>query len=196
MNAVDLAKAFRENKVAHLAIDLQGFYCDPGIFSEENKKFWPCARRGRRLAGLVENFADQVRPAAWNIWVYIDSKERGARDLIVTPKAPDAILGKPDYSAFYGTGLRGILEDAGKSVLLLSGLYKDKCVYLTALSAKNCGMDAIIVDDLAIWSTTTNLSADDEGVSHHLKSFTRGKLKGYGVQKMLSRDILALLPVP
>jgi nicotinamidase-related amidase len=187
----DLKRAFEEGTVAHLAVDLQRLYCDVAF---ANEKFEPSARRGEKLAGLIDQFSACSRPAAAQVWVYHAMGNDDCKTLCVTARQQgDLVIGKPGLSAFDRTELGYRLHASGITTVLVTGAFKEQCVLQTALDAQRLGYNTILVDDLAIWSPDANASWHEKGLSKKLKTHTQAMLDRHGVTSMRSADILALL---
>jgi len=157
--------------VAHLAIDVQGLYCDPAFPLPLSQKLRQDVQEG---VDAIGSFAFLTRGIAETIWIYhaanleafqkrycislFGGKEGNAarmRDMeerayaLMHPAGGDRTLGKKNHDAFDGTGLKEQLTAQGKRVLLLSGFFRDVCVYKTAASAVREGFEAVVLDDLA-----------------------------------------------
>jgi nicotinamidase-related amidase len=167
----DLKQAFQDKAVAHLAIDVQGLYCDPTFPHFQTEKLLLDVQEGIDAIG---SFAFLTRGIAETTWIYhtadleefqkrycirlFSSKEVNVARMrnmeerayaLIHPPGGDRVLGKKNHDAFDGTGLKEQLTAQGKSVLLLSGFFRDVCVYKTAVSGVREGFNVIVLDDLA-----------------------------------------------
>ena len=66
---------------------------------------------------------------------------------MVNPAAGEAIIKKNVNSAFIGTSLKELLDDAKISKLVIAGLTTDHCISTTTRMAGNLGFDTFLVSD-------------------------------------------------
>jgi nicotinamidase-related amidase len=64
--------------------------------------------------------------------------------------AEDLVIGKRWFDAFDETKLDGLLRARGVDTLVISGVFADCCVAMTALGAAEAGYNAYILDDLTL----------------------------------------------
>lgn len=63
------------------------------------------------------------------------------------PRLGEKVIVKPRYSAFFGTELHRILQDAGIRTLVLTGTTTPNCVRSTAYDALSLGYNVAVVED-------------------------------------------------
>ena len=65
----------------------------------------------------------------------------------LAPVAGEIVLDKPGKGAFYGTDLQDILEDAGITQLIVTGVTTEVCVHTTTREANDRGYECLVVSD-------------------------------------------------
>lgn len=156
----------RPEQAALIMIDMQ-----MGFISEDSSLYIagaaasvePCARcletartLGMKVIHVRREYAadgsdvEAPRYAAWLAGGKPLSSEQPAS--LRCPRALDPRLGekvivKPRYSAFFGTELHQILQDAGIRTLVLTGTTTPNCVRSTAYDALSLGYNVAVVED-------------------------------------------------
>lgn len=206
-----LAGEFARGAVAHIAIDLQNYYCDDAMPIERNAGY---SRRTRHYVAAVDAFADDLRqagvPQFWfthkidaEVITPLNAADEGVRMGMLLDHAMklsgragdgrDMYRQKQGFDCFIGTDLYPSLRERGVTTVLLTGVFKDVCVFDTALTAAKCDYNVVIVDDLSIWSVAMNRTGFYKSIN---KRTIRDKAQTYGIDWMLSRDILPLVQGP
>jgi nicotinamidase-related amidase len=65
----------------------------------------------------------------------------------LAPLPDEAVIDKPGKGAFYATGLGALLEEAGITHLLVTGVTTEVCVHTTVREANDRGFDCLVVAD-------------------------------------------------
>ncbi|TKV61124.1 cysteine hydrolase [Nakamurella flava] len=65
----------------------------------------------------------------------------------LAPLPGETVLDKPGKGAFYGTDLAGILDRAGITRLIVTGVTTEVCVHTTVREANDRGYDCLVVSD-------------------------------------------------
>ena len=65
----------------------------------------------------------------------------------LAPADGEVVIDKPGKGAFYATELQEILEDAGITHLIVTGVTTEVCVHTTVREANDRGYDAVVVSD-------------------------------------------------
>jgi nicotinamidase-related amidase len=65
----------------------------------------------------------------------------------LAPIDGEIVIDKPGKGAFYATGLGAILEDAGITHLIVTGVTTEVCVHTTVREANDRGYDALVLSD-------------------------------------------------
>jgi nicotinamidase-related amidase len=65
----------------------------------------------------------------------------------LAPLPGEPVIDKPGKGAFYATGLGALLEDAGITHLLVTGVTTEVCVHTTVREANDRGFDCLVVAD-------------------------------------------------
>ncbi|WP_029432718.1 cysteine hydrolase family protein [Blastococcus sp. URHD0036] len=65
----------------------------------------------------------------------------------LSPLPGEAVIDKPGKGAFYATGLGALLEEAGITHLLVTGVTTEVCVHTTVREANDRGFDCLVVAD-------------------------------------------------
>jgi len=65
----------------------------------------------------------------------------------LAPVDGEIVIDKPGKGAFYATELGGILEDAGITHLIVTGVTTEVCVHTTVREANDRGYDALVLSD-------------------------------------------------
>jgi nicotinamidase-related amidase len=65
----------------------------------------------------------------------------------LAPLPGEPVIDKPGKGAFYGTGLGALLDDAGVTHLLVTGVTTEVCVHTTVREANDRGFDCLVVSD-------------------------------------------------
>jgi nicotinamidase-related amidase len=65
----------------------------------------------------------------------------------LAPQPGEPVVDKPGKGAFYATGLHDLLEDAGVTHLVVTGVTTEVCVHTTVREANDRGYRAIVVGD-------------------------------------------------
>ena len=172
-----LRAAFDRARVAHVGIDIQRFYCEPGHGMGD--QFWY-----KSIGKTVERIGDFTRatraqlPPVWvnhtsftasgpdlddcgvirgvgRLWggvlthVFSTAAQRARWQVYGTHAAPgDVTVGKPRWDGFENTKLDSVLKAKGADTLVLTGFFTDQCVMDTAQSAVRRGYEVFVVADL------------------------------------------------
>lgn len=86
----------------------------------------------------------------------------------LAPRAGEPVVHKQSSDAFYGTELASVLEAAGVSEIIVTGMQTEFCVDSTVRAASSRGFDVILVAD-GHTTGDTDLSAA-EIIAHHNKT--------------------------
>ena len=65
----------------------------------------------------------------------------------LTPIAGEVVLDKPGKGAFYATGLSEILQSAGITTLIVTGVTTEVCVHTTVREANDRGYEVLVLSD-------------------------------------------------
>jgi nicotinamidase-related amidase len=65
----------------------------------------------------------------------------------LAPIPGEVVIDKPGKGAFYATGLQDILDDAGITQLLVTGVTTEVCVHTTTREANDRGYECLVVSD-------------------------------------------------
>jgi nicotinamidase-related amidase len=153
-----LRDAFAKVAVAHIGIDMQKGYCDPCHPDNRHSDM----REETSLPVKVNRFTAAMDGIALrHIWVAHTIPEKisapsgqnpdalAASELYnIRTGADDGFLGKRHYSAFRETDLHERLQRQGMAALVISGLYLNQCVALTACDGARLGYDVTVMQDL------------------------------------------------
>lgn len=205
-----LRDAFRAGSVAHLAIDMNRFYCDASLDYPLGRKEYSFRSAGRVMR-LVDDFADTIRAQAMTFWVthrigshekFIlfnepdieERRRRSLQDILAEsrqifgrPKpACDTVIEKPGFDSFTDTDLGLRLCRAGITHVILTGQFKEHCVFETAKQGQRLGYQMVVVDDLCAWTQHT------QKYRRMNKAFFDRKLDTMGALRMKSGRVCEL----
>jgi nicotinamidase-related amidase len=65
----------------------------------------------------------------------------------LAPQPGEPVIDKPGKGAFYATGLHDLLEDAGVTHLVVTGVTTEVCVHTTVREANDRGFDCLVLAD-------------------------------------------------
>jgi len=65
----------------------------------------------------------------------------------LAPLPGEPVVDKPGKGAFYATGLRELLDDAGITHLIVTGVTTEVCVHTTVREANDRGFDCLVLSD-------------------------------------------------
>lgn len=65
----------------------------------------------------------------------------------LAPLPGEVVIDKPGKGAFYATGLQDVLDDAGITQLLVTGVTTEVCVHTTTREANDRGYECLVVSD-------------------------------------------------
>ena len=65
----------------------------------------------------------------------------------LAPAPGEVVIDKPGKGAFYGTDLQQLLEDAGVTQLIVTGVTTEVCVHTTTREANDRGYECLVVAD-------------------------------------------------
>lgn len=148
----------------HLCIDMQNIFAPGGLWQTPwMEKVLPTIvsiasrYRGRTIfSRFITPEQPDDRPGQWQNyfqrWRCATRAQLGPTDLELVPALarfvpPARTIDKPAYSAFMGSGLRGLLVDKNVRVIVITGAETDVCVLSTVLSAVDLGFRVVIVED-------------------------------------------------
>lgn len=172
-----LRAAFGRAAAAHVGIDIQRFYCEPGHGMGDDIWYKFIGKTVARIG----DFTAKTRAALPPVWVnhtsftasgpdlencgiirgmgrlwggvlthaFSTAAQRARWQVYGTHAAPgDVTVGKPGWDGFENTKLDGVLKARGADTLVLTGFFTDQCVMDTAHSAVRRGYEVFVVADL------------------------------------------------
>jgi len=178
----DLKNHFNNASLVHISIDFQKAYsCSSPI-----DRVFSCNVRGaaHKTADLSPQFAKINIPNWWITYRgdYDDWKPGDDDFFVVKPARDDLIIKKLAMSAFVGSWiLDEKLQDNGIKALLISGLYREQCVYETVKDACRKGYKVFVMEDCV------------GGFSHKDKRKDFEKMREEGAIIIKSEDVLRAL---
>ncbi|MBR0829909.1 cysteine hydrolase [Bradyrhizobium manausense] len=148
----------------HLCIDMQNIFAPGGLWQTPwMEKVLPAivsiASRYRErtiFSRFITPEQPEDRPGQWQNyfrrWRCATRAQLWSTDLDLVPVLarfvpPARIIDKPAYSAFTGSGLRGLLVDKNVRTIVITGAETDVCVLSTVLSAVDLGFRVVVVED-------------------------------------------------
>lgn len=172
-----LHAAFDAARVAHVGIDIQRLYCEPCGVEPARHWFRAIGKAVDRIDDFTAATRARMTPvwvnhtnfmatgpdvdgcgilqgigkfARGTLKFMFSSHAQRARDQITGHHvaAGDTVIGKPDFDAFYKTGLDKELRARGADTLVLTGFFTDQCVKETALTAKKKGYEVFVAADM------------------------------------------------
>lgn len=169
---------------ALLIVDLQNDYCAAGGYMEQHLQ--RDVSSVAHVAGTIGNLARAARQASVPvIWVraaydpkYINppmlgkQQERGVAGQVLcaegswgaeffelAPKSGETVISKHRFSAFHDTGLTGILQDAGITSIVVSGVSTNVCIDSTVRDGFMAGFHIVVPRDcVASYSNALHLA--------------------------------------
>lgn len=162
---------------ALLVIDVQDEFCNP--IREKGTRF--THNTAQRIANMIEEFrAEGVRIYSF---YYRLPHEKGIDPYLYEPQGKDMVFRKTCDSAFQGTSIERLMNDANVKTVITCGFNLSACVYETVLDARKCKFDTIVVSDLV---------ADGQGVERTSVTAVR-EMKKEGAKFEYSKHILEKL---
>lgn len=179
-----------------LGIDIQRLYCKKNFHLIESARKMPIIRASKetqKTAFRTALFAPKFRSLGLDIaWVYntetlskaFNNEDffrqlyaiRAHKNDALIPKNTDSAL-DPQFCKGSKTALKKYLEENDKTVLFVSGVNLNACVYQTVKDALEMGYHVVLINDLCgddqICQTTferVNLHTKDERIDHFKQS--------------------------
>jgi len=172
---------------ALLIVDLQNDYCAAGGYMERHLQ--RDISSVAHVAGTIDNLARAARQASVPvIWVraiydpkYINApmlgkqQERGVAGQVLcaegswgaeffelSPDSGETVISKHRFSAFYETGLSGVLQDADITSIVVCGVSTNVCIDSTVRDGFMAGLQIVVPRDcVASYSNSLHLATLD-----------------------------------